>query len=405
MDHLHKKIIQDSQYLSSLNETEELFLEFNLVLIEKFYSGDRSFSDEELITLTEQLNFLISSKIVEALIFCSFRGLKEFLNNDLSKELDSLNLEKTLELSLSKYGCLQSLKYLNYGLESLDNDLILASENGHFKTVKYLTELDVSDKSINKAFIKASKEGHLEIVKYLRELGVSDKSINKSFIKASKEGHLEIVKFLSELNIIDIFDEEYHEYGYGAFELACINNHLEVAKFIYYDIMKEDKRYVDLSLNEAVMSSYSNPVDCINFLCRMSPRLSSNDSAFVEHLLNLSNLNLELEVIKILSKYTDPSNDYYYFLFYRACKRLNLSLAIWLYEHTEIKINKDIIEDLIYIINKKIERQIWDDYLRSINVKINNDRAMDIYKNQFPAYYEKGKSKMIEWLKSVLSDV
>lgn len=59
-----------------------------------------------------------------------------------------------------------------------------------------------------------------------------------------KNGNLEYVKFFYNnfKSKIDVY--KYSDYEDGAFQVSCINNHINVAKYIYYEVLKEDNDYL-----------------------------------------------------------------------------------------------------------------------------------------------------------------
>lgn len=122
-----------------------------------------------------------------------------------------------------------------------DNDLIRACESGYLKMVQ---KIFASESSFiqQRAFIRACKHGHLDIAKWIEpkiEGKYSDELwtgciYKKAFRDSAESGQLEILKWLTHLireNDVPIF----------SFYLACKNGHLEAAKWIREDRLREDK--------------------------------------------------------------------------------------------------------------------------------------------------------------------
>ncbi len=123
--------------------------------------------------------------------------------------------EHTFERA-ARTGNLEVLKYLVQTGENIkghrDDALISASENGHFRIVRYIVEKmqancakylleNGADFHADRdfAFRISCREGRLEAVKFLLEKGADIHSLDDyAFRYASERGHLEIVKYLIE---------------------------------------------------------------------------------------------------------------------------------------------------------------------------------------------------------------
>ena len=73
--------------------------------------------------------------------------------------------------------------------ETISNNLILSSKNGHLEVVKYLHKkgADIKDDAI----ILASENGHLKVVKYLHKNGADIQAkYNFAVIRASRNGYI-----------------------------------------------------------------------------------------------------------------------------------------------------------------------------------------------------------------------
>ena len=91
--------IQDCKLLNSLEDTNDLIFPFELNLIERLYSNDYTFSNEELSTLIKQLEYLKNNKLEDILIFARFRNSEYIISNlteDLLRSYNDIKIEKTL---------------------------------------------------------------------------------------------------------------------------------------------------------------------------------------------------------------------------------------------------------------------------------------------------------------------
>src|SRR5438445_13826846 len=104
----------DCKLLSSLEDTEDLSLPFKLDLIERLYSNDYGFNDEELLTLAEQLNYLDCNKLDDILIFIKHRKIKiSSLNSDLQLRIEQIKLENSIFTTFVVKNKIEIIKWLN----------------------------------------------------------------------------------------------------------------------------------------------------------------------------------------------------------------------------------------------------------------------------------------------------
>ena len=337
-----KNIIDDSFFLQSLNlqntkdedgDEEEINIEkllpWSIKLLKKIYANPPNFTflnnDKSLIKLSNQLNFLQSGKLIEILIICKFRNLTSKLLPDLINISNNLNFKENIELTMISYGFLDYIIYLQSG----------------------------------KDFLKACEKGNLEIIKHLynNEL-INKKLINEGFITVSYKGYLDCVKYLSTLKEFDIFNDEYHEVDKGAFEEACIYNKIDVAKYIYYILLKKSKKYVTSTIIETILKNYIsiNGYDTLKWLLSINTVYKNNINNI--YLLSTCRSALNLETLKIVMNYiiinnsaintthTKIWNEDLTTIFTRSCEYGKLDVSEYLYEKIDYIITQSFFDEV-----------------------------------------------------------
>ncbi|XP_030843239.1 ankyrin repeat domain-containing protein 50-like [Strongylocentrotus purpuratus] len=115
--------------------------------------------------------------------------------------------------------------------------LHIASENGHLKTVKCLTNLganvNVIDANLQTSVHLCSKIGHLHVVELLMNEGadieIGDKDGFTALHIASFEGHLDVVEYIVNKGAgIEIGDKD----GITALHIASLKGHLDIVKYL-----------------------------------------------------------------------------------------------------------------------------------------------------------------------------
>jgi len=179
---------------------------------------------------------------------------------------------------------------LNIDLNTKNEALLKASENGNLEVVKFLVENETNIRAYNDFSIKlASTNGHTEIVKFLVENGANIHSDNDYSIRiASENGHLNIVKYLIKKGAnIHAKDDE-------ALRRASRNGHLNVVEYLVNsgaNVNAED----DKALRWA--SEYGH-LDVVQFLVTSGANIhASNDEA-----LRRASVKGHLNVVKYLIK-------------------------------------------------------------------------------------------------------
>src|SRR5581483_5858040 len=156
----------------------------NFALIDRLYSGNYNFSNDEAVILINYLDFFSNhSKLDELLLLIKLcenqEGLRRTFSDSINKKYESLEM---------KYNNIKILNVVNHGFLNLfrwiinndknflnsvkDDSLIIASRNGDLDFVVYLISNSASvTYNRCKALSEASKYGHTNVVKYLLDNG------------------------------------------------------------------------------------------------------------------------------------------------------------------------------------------------------------------------------------------
>lgn len=180
-------------------------------------------------------------------------------------EINMLFDNNALEYSCKK-GIIEDVEFLlNYKedttLSSWKKAFEIACESRQINLAKYIIGQRCVDIKYGhifiKTFISACEFGHLDIVEWLVQVNPSIKQNIKSFQIAFRVactfGHKEIAEFLLTTNS----NLRISSYFYGAFECACDNSHILIARWLY-------------SLKPNIVDDYFNNVCKRNNLKRAS---------------------------------------------------------------------------------------------------------------------------------------
>jgi ankyrin repeat protein len=216
------------------------FAEFFLAksCLQKIKEQKRIKDDKELEQILREKRHFLIRKFLNDLIM----GISEYqkeqqkeAKEDLKQEIENCCRENLVFL----------LKYFiedqGAKLNTKNEFLIVASQNGHKDIVAFLLEKGIDINQTDKeygwtALMEASRHGHVEIVKLLLakeniEINQGDEYDGKTaLIWASEEGHVEIVKLLLAKENIDINQED--KYGKTTLMYASIKGHVEIVKLL-----------------------------------------------------------------------------------------------------------------------------------------------------------------------------
>src|SRR5438132_7051085 len=106
-------IIPDCEMLKELEDKENIILPFKLDLIERLYSDDYSFSDEEFLILADQLNYLDCNRLEDIILIIKYKNICLFsLNNDLQNRIKSIHPYDNIFHIFAKKNKLAIIKWL-----------------------------------------------------------------------------------------------------------------------------------------------------------------------------------------------------------------------------------------------------------------------------------------------------
>lgn len=341
MDETHKKIIDDSKFLSlMINEQEMDFdeikntISFEFDLLEELYSDNYVlfYGDKEMISLINQLHFLESSKIIEVLIFNYFLSIERYskycketndenFNEDITSVYTNIKMQETFELTLVKYNCLDLLIWLNSD-KTLKKKHVLfreACNNGYLKIAKWVYSLEHIDIYDDVNLFLMCEKGHINILQWIYIL------VKKYVLDNSKF----LFRSACEYDRIELADWIYSlcdfQHNCDIFNNSCINGRLKTSKYLYglneikyQHTSKVFKKVIEngyLEMSQWIYSSHKfNIHDNNDWLFRNSCR--NGNLKMSQWLYSIGEVNIHV--------YNDES-------FENACTCGNLETAKWLY--------------------------------------------------------------------------
>lgn len=229
------KIIHDSKKLKDklliYNESELIYLleDYNLDLILKIYQDDYNLTDDEFNKLAVNLKNIKSSRYIEILILMKYSNIN--VEEQLKNDIDQIELHETKLKTFILYDCLNMVKFLinNEDNEENMNDLFnLSCDLGFLEMTKYLYSLLEIHDDYSKLFIRMCEFNHLNIAKWLYyDIRINSSGDNDAFVVACLHGDYEMIEWLISTGV-----NIYHKDGEGITN-AYINGHCEATDLLY----------------------------------------------------------------------------------------------------------------------------------------------------------------------------
>lgn len=305
------RIVADSFMVNVVSNPDEITYEEiqellprvkNFDLLVRFYENMRNFTNEELLELSEYLQYIGSKRVMEILIVMKLREFKtpnlnfaKFINTNLVSDYNYIKIshspKNNQKLLLAIFHDLDNM--VNYLIDydsPTEFELICASKSGSYKVAKLLLENGANihaneDESLklacendhlklaelllkngadvhtheDLALKTACKSGNIEMVKLLLENGANVNSERLPLFAACENGHIEIVKLLINHGAKITKDLE--------ISISCENGYTEIVKILIengsiidhesYDIIYEVNNYGYTEIVELLLTNYS----------------------------------------------------------------------------------------------------------------------------------------------------
>ena len=276
IDEYNRKVLDFFELIS------ELDINIDLPILVEFYEGNHDFKRYQYENLLKTLNFLISDKLQEGIIFAKtlYPDICEIFLGDVKIFCENIKLEDTLFLSFCKYGIINRIdefysdddviygydlaceegsvlaveKLLNIINDSslTDEGIIIASEHGRYNVVEFLLDHVQNEESKNDAFKHAIFRKDYNIVKLFLDHGLDQDVINNEF-RYSKL-NLELIKLMMNYKI------DRDDYG-NMIEDASIDDDIDVLKLLI-----NDKTSITILNNSLVSATIEGNYDVVEFL-------------------------------------------------------------------------------------------------------------------------------------------
>src|SRR5438132_1360584 len=160
-------LIKDSELIASLDT-----IPFNLDLVLQLYNNNYDFTDDQLLQLANELNYLgCDDKLDDILIFIRDRNIKiDSLCEDIITKYHSLNNnvinDAKFTFNMTCFNNHLEVAQWLYTLIKIDykNAFVISCENGHLRVAQWLYDLIIIDS--DEAFVEACQNGHLNVARW-----------------------------------------------------------------------------------------------------------------------------------------------------------------------------------------------------------------------------------------------
>lgn len=360
---LQKRIIEDCKYFEIenfnykmkygkyyTNEQQIKRLTFNLNLVEKIYNYCHDFEIDELRILINQLKYLHSNKLIEALILLKFKieYLKEnneiILSKDIFKIYDTIIIKETLFETFFSIGLIDPIITIKKNNPNIITDLNLftrACEEEHLEIAKYYYLEKYLILESYRAFKLSCKKGKLIIVKWIYSLNF--KHIDKFLLY--KIG-FEIACEYNQENIVMFFHDKIESLVRG-FREACINNHVKIAKFIY---------------------NYETKIMNQNLLEILRVCFNRGHLEIIQFLYSIDDFSSQMAIVILNSN-----------IFDKICNNGYSELASWIYFMFGLYIPEELVEKHFKVLNLQPRNNLKEFFIKLKNnmFKCNNIKEND----------------------------
>jgi len=211
---------------------------------------------------------------------------------------------------------------------TLEDGLLCACSSGKLSTVKcvisMLTDIGfVVD--VENVFSEACTYGQTEIAAYLVNTFESHKLVTvESFARACINGHIDMAKFILELDTLDVIDMADGSTWGEIFNETCSNNYIDVAKWLY---LINTKLY-----SQELLKKTFDDMCCIGHqkIAQWIIILLHDNTSF-NNSFALACENNHLHLVKLLW-YIDSNITITDDIFECSCKNGNIEIILWFYE-------------------------------------------------------------------------
>lgn len=277
--------------------------------------------------------------------------------------------------------------------------LFYACTNGHFEIVKFIfkmgnylsnyAKVNYTEENHSDAFYYTCEKGHFEVVKWMYEINEFEELIDLCSIDASiYSGNLEIIQWMYAKNSSAFYNGIYEKNNPNCiFEKACLENQLEIAKFLNDIYKNENIECTILTFQIVCTKGY---FEMAKWLWNVRKPKVDFSKFIVEYLFSL----LDLDITIWLWNISEGSINFYtneQFIKNDLIRQHNNKTLKWIIETIKIndpKILNEMFEKSIMYSNFEMAKYIYGNF--DINFKSIKDPAIN-------ELIRDGSLEFIEW--------